>query len=393
VDEPRRNDVIDQQLRRAFAAQGGALSGGHVDAEAAAAWMERRLDATASRAIEAHVADCPDCQAMLATLARMTPDDVAAPEGLAWWRRLRAGWLVPTAVAAAAALVIWVAVPQQRGASTPGETNQARDDRAALSASAVPPSAPATAATPEAPAAQAEPPEVERKALQQQRVGRGAPPAPSQSAPAVAPPPPPAAERRERFADAGASPQPPPAAATPAESDKASAKPDAAAPIVNAQRETITVTGESPALPPSPRQEAAAGASTRALGSLAGRAALNRADGLLIIAADGAARWRRTGSVIEFAPRGDAPFSVATLPVAADAISAGSSPGGTVCWLAGRGGVVLVAIDGLRFTRVTTPSSVDLVAITATDGRSAIVTTTVGRRYRTTDLGATWAPL
>jgi hypothetical protein len=392
VDEPRRNDVIDQQLRRAFAAQGGALSGGHVDAEAAAAWMERRLDATASRAIEAHVADCPDCQAMLATLARMTPDDVAAPEGFAWWRRLRAGWLVPAAVAAAAALVIWVAVPQQRSTSTPGETLQARDDRAALFGA--PPSAPATAATPEAPAPQAEPSEVERKALRQQRAGRGVPPpAPPPSAPAVAPPPPPAAERRERFADAGASPQPPPAAATPAESDKASAKLDAAAPIVNAQRETITVTGESPVLPTSPRQEAAAGASTRALGSLAGRAALNRADGLLIIAADSAARWRRTGAVIEFAPRGDAPFTVATLPVAADAISAGSSPGGTVCWLAGRGGVVLVAVDGLRFTRVTTPTSVDLVAITPTDGRSAIVTTAVGRRYRTTDQGATWTAL
>ena len=247
MDEPRRNDVIDQQLRRAFAAQGGALSGGHVDAEAAAAWMERRLDTTASRAIEAHAADCPECQAMLATLARITPDDVAAPEGLAWWRRVRAGWLVPAAVAAAAALVIWVAVPQQRGASTPSENLQARDDRAAVSAA--PPSAPPTAATPEASTSQPEPPEVERKALQQQRAELAARPPQPQSAPAVAPPPSPTAELRERFADAAAPPPAAvaaPAAPAPAESDKASAKLDAAAPTVNAQRETITVTGESP---------------------------------------------------------------------------------------------------------------------------------------------------
>src|SRR6185436_12715553 len=115
VDEPRRNDAFDQELRRAFAAGGGAVSGPHLDAEVAAAWIEHRLDAPARRAAEAHLADCFDCQAMLATLARISPaEETASGGGVAWWRRLRAGWLVPATVAAAAALVIWVAVPQQR---------------------------------------------------------------------------------------------------------------------------------------------------------------------------------------------------------------------------------------------------------------------------------------
>ena len=143
MDEPRRNDAFDQELRRAFAAGGGAPSGPHVDAEVAAAWIEQRLDEPARLAVETHLADCFDCQAMLATLARISPEGATARgEGLAWWRRLRAGWLVPATAAAAAALVIWVAVPQQRATSTPADRLQARVDRGA----AIPEPAPETPA-------------------------------------------------------------------------------------------------------------------------------------------------------------------------------------------------------------------------------------------------------
>ena len=121
VDEPRRDDVFDRELRRALAAGGGAPASPHVDAELAAAWMDRRLDASATRSIDEHLAGCSDCQAIVATLARLSPDVPAAGEGSAWWRRLRAGWLVPATVAAAAALVIWVAVPQQRATTTEPE--------------------------------------------------------------------------------------------------------------------------------------------------------------------------------------------------------------------------------------------------------------------------------
>ncbi|HET9268693.1 MAG TPA: zf-HC2 domain-containing protein, partial [Vicinamibacterales bacterium] len=129
MDEPRRNDVFDRELRRALAAEGGAAAGPHVDAELAAAWMDRQLDPVAARTIEAHLAGCHECQILLATLARLAPAEAPGAEGLAWWRRLRAGWLVPATVAAAAALVIWVAVPQQRAPSTPADQLQARADR------------------------------------------------------------------------------------------------------------------------------------------------------------------------------------------------------------------------------------------------------------------------
>ena len=69
VDEPRRNDVFDRELRRALAAEGGVTAGPHVDAELAAAWMDRQLDPVAARSIEAHLAGCQECQILMATQA------------------------------------------------------------------------------------------------------------------------------------------------------------------------------------------------------------------------------------------------------------------------------------------------------------------------------------
>ena len=69
---------------------------------------------------------------------------------------------------------------------------------------------------------------------------------------------------------------------------------------------------------------------------------------------------------------------------------AGAAPSATVCWLVGRGGVVLVSMDGGQFRRVTFPEMTDLSAVTATDARSASVSTIDGRIFATTDAGLTW---
>jgi hypothetical protein len=403
VDEPRRNDAFDRELRRTLAAGGGAAAGPHLDAELAAAWMDRRLDASTARSIEAHLADCADCQMTMATLARLSPEASATGDGFAWWRRLRAGWLVPASVAAAAALVIWVALPQQRAASTPPDRIQTLDDRA---------SAPdQTRSQPAAPDA----PESSTASL-------------SAEAPAAAPPP---AAPREADADAGArgfaapssEPQrkmadfarvaPPPAA--PAAAPAVPAAPElerrdraeAAAPAtVEPLKETITVQGQTPIVDTqtttrvgeaqgraSARQEAAAPSQDQLRRNAADVAALRAAAALTIVATDGAGRWRRAGSAIEFAPRAGAGFIAVTLPVSAEAMTAGSSPGGTVCWLVGDGGLVLVSVDGVRFIRVSAPAAVNLAAVTATDARTAIVTASTGRRFRTADQGASWTAL
>jgi hypothetical protein len=422
VDEPRRTDVFDRELKRALAAAGGAAPGAHVDAELAAAWMDRRLDAAEARSVEAHLADCLDCRTLMATLARLAPnggDAAAAGAAPAWWRRLRAGWVVPATVAAAAALVIWVVVPQQQRETgsrlperpevselaqapvlAPSEGSQARESDAAEPAGAAGPpvanapeadSADARGFAPPAPAA-----ESQRKAASEPASAPPPTPAPQPSprVPAPAPPAAPAAspdlERRERRADAPAPARP----ATLNDSVALESKPSAA----DAQSPKAAAAGESAV-----RQEAAAPApGAAAAGGVAGGVAREsfsqvaglRASGpLTIVAADGGGRWRRTGTAVEFARRANADFTAVTLPVPAGAITGGASPGGTVCWLVGNAGAVLVTVDGVRFTRVASPVPADLAAVTAADARTAVVTATDGRRFRTTDQGATWAPL
>ena len=69
---------------------------------------------------------------------------------------------------------------------------------------------------------------------------------------------------------------------------------------------------------------------------------------------------------------------------------AGSAPRNDVCWLAGRRGTVLLSTDGVTFRQVTKPVDADLVAIEASDARTATVRTADGRVFETVNAGATW---
>jgi len=97
--------------------------------------------------------------------------------------------------------------------------------------------------------------------------------------------------------------------------------------------------------------------------------------------ASGGRLWRSTDRRATWQPQ--------TSGVTADLL-AGSAPSATVCWLVGRDATVLVTTDGTRWSRVVFPEHVDLVTVTATDARSATVTTRDGRRFVTGDAGATW---
>jgi len=114
----------------------------------------------------------------------------------------------------------------------------------------------------------------------------------------------------------------------------------------------------------------------------------------VIVASPGTAfRWRLgpAGSV-EFST--DAGTAWESRPTGEDAdLTAGASPGGTVCWVVGRGGTVLLTTDGRQWRRVTFPVAADLVAVQATDARTATVTAADGRRFRTVDGGGTWERL
>ena len=104
---------------------------------------------------------------------------------------------------------------------------------------------------------------------------------------------------------------------------------------------------------------------------------------------DAAVRWRIVGPVVQRSTDGGVrwePVSTGT----SGQLLAGAAPSATVCWLVGRGGVVIVSIDGRQFRRVEFPEATDLSSVTATDERSASVSTIDGRIFTTIDAGLTW---
>jgi photosystem II stability/assembly factor-like uncharacterized protein len=70
---------------------------------------------------------------------------------------------------------------------------------------------------------------------------------------------------------------------------------------------------------------------------------------------------------------------------------AGAAPSPATCWIVGTAGTVLLTTDGERWERRPFPLTVDLVAVSASSARAAIVTTRDGRRFETLDAGLTWS--
>jgi hypothetical protein len=74
-------------------------------------------------------------------------------------------------------------------------------------------------------------------------------------------------------------------------------------------------------------------------------------------------------------------------------VTAQSAPSDSVCWFVGRAGLVLLTTDaGATFKRVDLAERLDIITVSATDARIAVVTTAGGRRFRTEDGGTTWRP-
>ena len=74
----------------------------------------------------------------------------------------------------------------------------------------------------------------------------------------------------------------------------------------------------------------------------------------------------------------------------ASAITTGSAPSTTVCWIVGRAGTVLRSTDQRTWERLDFPVAVDLTSVNATDAQSAAVVTADGRTFSTSDGGMSW---
>jgi hypothetical protein len=123
--------------------------------------------------------------------------------------------------------------------------------------------------------------------------------------------------------------------------------------------------------------------------SSARSAARTQTADLEIVSPDPSVRWRISGSVVQRSTNGGSQWEAASTGVASP-LTAGAAPSVSVCWLVGRGGVVLLSTDGRNWRRVAFPEATDLSAVQATDARAASVSTADGRTFSTTDGGVTW---
>lgn len=393
-----RDASIDALLRQTLRSGAGEAVGPCLDADLLAAWADRSLPEVEATSVEHHVAGCARCQAIAASLARASAPLVeAAPS---FWKRWQLSWLVP--VAAAAVLAIWVALPD-RGA---GPVLESVDSR--LSSPAAPDlEAQAKAASSEPPAEQAFRPEraapseqFERRIVTPRMTGNadtaeqadvtrpntgateGATGARQETATAGA-----SRERTDPAAGGGGRPAAK-AEASPAtlnESIAAASPTPAPAPAAAPSAPTSAAAADAAAPPVPP------GLGGQNVGQLTRARVGSTADALTIVAPGSPQRWRVVaGRRIERSIDGGASWIVVA-PEAPAVLTAGASPGAGVCWFVGRGGTIVASTDGAAFTRVTSPSPRDLVAIRAEDGRTAVVVDADGRAFRTTDRGATWS--
>ncbi len=341
-----RDRILEQALKHELRAADLAVTDACLDAETLGAWADDGLDAAGMVAAEAHVSTCARCQAMVAAFARgaapttaapVAPAASVAPAALAWWK-----WLTPLA-AGAAAVTIWMVVPEQQQVAVAPPPMTAEADRAPAQAPAADPPPPPSAQSP-APARARQAPSGNRAAE--------------------------AREDRQQLRDE---------AKEEAKQEKATTLAEAAP----SPRETAA------AAPAAPTPQAPA-ALPRSAAQDTGAALLRSAfTPLEVISPDPSRRWRVANGAIERSEDGGASWT----PIRAstgDTITAGTSPSRSICWLVGTNGLVLITADGSSFARVPIPEAVDLTGIAAADARNATVTTSDGRRFRTDDSGRTW---
>jgi hypothetical protein len=340
--EGGRDRAIERLLRQPLS--DSDPTGSCLGAEAVAAWVEGGLSDREIELAETHASSCERCRALIAAVLQMPP---VAPASQPWWQRgWGLGWLVP-ATAGALAVLIWIALPDN---DPPAFREQPAVQRETAATSK--PQEP----MPQPPAAPAGRPD---------SLSAGEQPADRSRASAPA-------DRAEQRVEEGAS------------AKRAGDPPSAGNPGSPGTTETFG------------RQTAPAtavrGRATESAPLLSDTATLRAAfaSATDIVSPDSSIRWRiGPAGTVQRSTDGGSTWEVLPTGVAVD-LTAGASPSPSVCWLVGRTGTVLRSTDGRTWQRVAFPEVADLVAIRATDARTATVSTADGRTFRTSDGGVTW---
>jgi hypothetical protein len=309
--------------------------------------------------MEAHASECARCQALLANIVQAAPDLFPSASQESWWRGLGLRWLVPLA-AGAAAVIIWVAVPNNQRPDLPEQASAQLE-----SGSPAPPQPQAGTDRFNAPAG----------AIEQPADASGTT----------------AARAEDKAPGFGGAEREQPKDNAQSQGQQGAAGPDAlgartrAGPPADAAADALSA--KALAAPPAAAAAApqAAPNETVALSRQAFRAAT-----LEITSPDPSVRWRiGGGGSVEHTTNGGTTWEAVPTGVSAD-LTAGASPSRLVCWLVGRAGTVLLTTDGRTWRRVPFPEMTDLTAVRAADAQTATITTADGQRFQTTDGGLIW---
>jgi len=377
-----------------------------VDVDRLAAWADGTLTGAERASIETHAAGCARCLALLAAMTRTAPPRPERP----WWRA-PAVWLPLATVTAALVIVVRLAVieHQSQMPATVASSDALANRPSTSATSPVPPAVGAThaAGAPAQSSARAVSSTSSASRRRESAVDApppalGAAPKPAQTAAAPASPSPVAPELATRGSASPRSPaaQQPATPASPPPATETAAK-DAAK---NAAKETASLPPASavaappapaatpaPAAPPSPLRDEIVRVQSGA-NAFAARGMMKTAASpapIVIASPDRQSLWRIVGGAVEHSNDGGGAWQTQALGVATP-MRAGAAPDARVCWLAGVAGVVLRTTDGATWTRIPFPEAADLAAIQATDASHAAVTTADGRRFATSDGGASW---
>jgi len=358
------SDVPTRLLRDALSRTAAEPSSSCIDAAALAAWADGSLRSGERAAIESHAAGCARCQALVAAMVKTAPP--ASPPR-AWWTS-RIAWLAPIA-AAAAALVVWIAVPQQPVRAPVPATLTTNDLPAAPTPSL---SAPAAAAV--APPATTAPSAAPRAAHAEQLQ------------------PPPAAPQRRQAA----------APSAPSSALRDAPSPAAPAASADARRETSSApaagaTSADVKAKPSEieTRRLAEAAPQAALESIRARSVVQNAakaasaSPLEIASPDPNVRWRISGTNIQRSVDAGATWQTQSTGLRA-VLASGAAPSATLCWIVGAAGTVARSTDGRTWQKVAFPEAIDLSVVRAADATHALVTAVDGRTFTTDDGGRTW---
>jgi len=332
--------------------------------ELLAAFVERNLSKPEAQRLELHLAGCSRCQAQMAAMIRSLDAAEPAPRHTIDLLKNAWRWLAPLAAAALVILAVWVVEPEL--------VRESREPRRPLTTTGTPvPDESERAAEQTQPETLPEPPR--SPAPQPGRVG-------PQGREAVT-----TEENRAAAFTAPAQPRSETSAEDIARRVERQEKQEQAA-----SREAARPQSAAPA----ERSAGRGGTSTSLLrGGTPVAESLQLIQGVTIAAPNPAVQWRfRPPAVIERSTDGGASWQVQVAEAPSELL-AGSAPSDVVCWVVGRGGVVMRTVDGIRWERVTAPTANDLVGVVASDAATAMVSAATGQRYQTTDGGRSWTRL